>query len=386
MTGVGGPNYFYRRLQSKPVIVERRKASACHVCGEDSVPVSSFLGVCRKCIIKGKGADRAREAHRRGKSRFDLPGEIPQTGVPCDQCVNRCKIEDGEKGYCGIRGNAEGAVGPLVKGAVVEWYYDPLPTNCVATFVCPGGTEAGYPKYSHEPGPEYGHKNLAVFYGACSYDCLFCQNWSYRLLTRELRPVISSEDLASKADEKTSCICYFGGDPTPQINHAIRTSEIAMRRGGITRVCFETNGSMSRGLLKKIAGLSYESGGCIKFDLKTWNDGLHKALCGASNRNTLSNFKWLAEYEKERGERGFPLAIASTLMIPGYVEADEVSLIAEFIADINPEIPYSLLAFHGAYEMTDMPTTLQRTADECLSAALGHGLRTVNIGNKHLLR
>jgi len=50
----------------------------------------------------------------------------------------------------------------------------------VADWVCAGGTGAGYPQFAHRAGPEYGHKNLAVFYQACSFDCLFCHNWQYR--------------------------------------------------------------------------------------------------------------------------------------------------------------------------------------------------------------
>ncbi len=359
--------------------------SVCESCGSRSEIVSSFLGVCRDCIVEGKGKERIAQAHRKSKARFDLPLEIPTEGKPCGQCVNVCRIPSGERGYCGIRQNSDGKVEPVVEGAVVEWYYDPLPTNCVATFVCPGGTGAGYPEYAHAKGPERGYKNLAVFYGACSYDCLFCQNWTYRALTQELRPIMSARELASKVDEKTSCICYFGGDPTPQIEHAIRTSEIAVERDEIMRICFETNGSMSKTFLRRIATLSYDSGGCIKFDLKTWNEDLNIALCGTSNKNTLRNFEWLADYEKERGDRGFPFVIASTLMIPGYVESDEVEKIASFVAGLNPDIPYSLLAFYGAYEMLDVPTTSRRIADECYSVAKECGLSNVRIGNIHLL-
>ncbi|MFQ5883947.1 MAG: radical SAM protein [Thermoplasmata archaeon] len=357
----------------------------CEPCGASSKVVSSFLGVCRDCILEGEGRERIAEAHRRSKARFDLPLEIPTEGKSCGQCVNLCRITSGEKGYCGIRGNVEGKISSLVDGAVVDWYYDPLPTNCVATFVCPGGTGAGYPKFAHTKGPEYGHRNLAVFYGACSFDCLFCQNWTYRSLTRDLKPVMSAKDLASKVDSKTSCVCYFGGDPTPQIEHAIRTAKIARERDAITRICFETNGSMSRRYLREVAEFSYDSGGCFKFDLKTWNEDLNVALCGTSNKNTLRNFEWLVEYEKERGERGFPFIIASTLMIPGYVESDEVKKIASFLADLNPAIPYSLLAFYGAYEMIDVPATSRAIADECYLAAKNCGLPNVNIGNIHLL-
>lgn len=359
--------------------------AVCEVCGRSSATISSFLGICRDCILRGEGKEKIAEAHRKSKARFDLPLEIPSKGKSCGQCVNLCKIPDGERGYCGIRVNTNGKVCSLVEGAIAEWYYDPLPTNCVATFVCPGGTGAGYPEYAHTKGPEYGYRNLAVFYGACSYDCLFCQNWTYRSLTRNQKPIISEQDLASKVDSKTSCICYFGGDPTPQIDHAIRTSRIAMDRDAITRICFESNGSMSRRFLREIADLSYRSGGCIKFDLKTWNEELNIALCGTSNKNTLGNLEWLLDYENEMGKRGFPLVIASTLMIPGYVDADEVSKIASFLAELDPDIPYSLLAFYGAYEMMDIPTTSRKIADECYSIARECGLSKVHIGNIHLL-
>ncbi|MCJ2563548.1 MAG: hypothetical protein LN417_05615 [Candidatus Thermoplasmatota archaeon] len=47
---------------------------------------------------------------------------------------------------------------------------------------------------------------------------------------------------------------------------------------------------------------------------------------------------------------------------------------------MTPDIPYSLLAFHGTYEMMDIPTTSRRIADECHSAAKECGLTNVRIG------
>lgn len=48
---------------------------------------------------------------------------------------------------------------------VLMTYLDPLPTNCVATPVCPA-IGRGYPKYSLSKDGEYGYFNLAVFMGA----------------------------------------------------------------------------------------------------------------------------------------------------------------------------------------------------------------------------
>jgi pyruvate formate lyase activating enzyme len=281
-----------------------------------------------------------------------------------------------------VRGNK--LAGANAEIGNVSWYYDALPTNCVADWVCPGGSGAGYPRYTYSQGPEYGYKNLAVFYQACSLDCLFCQNWQYRSSATQASRVGSLE-LASAVDTRTSCICYFGGDPTPQLPHALRASQLALERnkGGILRICWETNGSMHPALLEQAAKLSLNSGGCIKFDLKAWSDELHIALCGVSNKRTLENFRLLASHIGERPSP--PFLIASTLVVPGYIDKAEISRIAGFIASLSPDIPYALLAFQPQFMMTDLPPTSRRHAEECLEAAKMEGLTNVRLGNIRLI-
>jgi pyruvate formate lyase activating enzyme len=77
--------------------------------------------------------------------------------------------------------------------------------------------------------------------------------------------------------------------------------------------------------------------------------------------------------------------IASTLLVPGYVDAEEVGRIAQFIARHNPNIPYSLLGFAPAYLIPDLPTTSVRHAESAREAALDAGLVNVRLGNRHLL-
>ena len=91
----------------------------------------------------------------------------------------------------------------------------------------------------------------------------------------------------------------------------------------------------------------------------------------------------MANYFNKRPEP--PLLIASTLLVPGYVDEREVGKIAEFIASLNPDIPYSLLGFHPHFYMNDLPRTSQKHAEKCLTAAYRAGLKRVKIGNIHLL-
>jgi pyruvate formate lyase activating enzyme len=289
-------------------------------------------------------------------------------------------------GYCGLRKNERGRlVGVSAEKGKLSWYHDPLPTNCVGDWVCPGCTGAGYPTYAHAAGPELGYKNLAVFFQACSFNCLFCQNWQFKEETLKPRTT-PAKDLVGDVDDRTSCICYFGGDPTPQLPFALKASRLAREKakGRIFRVCWETNGSMHKGFLDKMMELALESGGCIKFDLKAWDENLHIALTGVTNKRTLENF---VRAGAGIGRRPVPpLLIASTLLVPGYIDEEEVRSLARFIAGTDPGIPYSLLAFYPHFYLSDLPLTTRAQAEGCAAAAREEGLTNVRIGNIHLLR
>ncbi|MEW6686557.1 MAG: radical SAM protein [Candidatus Edwardsbacteria bacterium] len=345
----------------------------CICCKKESPLISSRIGVCLDCIHNrfSEVKQHLGEVHAQTRRGFQLP-EIPPKdiqGVKCNLCVNECQIGEGKKGYCGLRESKGGKLFSL--DGLLDWYYDPLPTNCVADWVCEGSKEIGF-------------KNLAVFYGACSFDCLFCQNWHYKeYISRPRRT--TPEESAEKVDDKTACICYFGGDPTPQLSHAIKTSELALEKtkGRTLRICWETNGTMNPSYLDRMAELSYNSNGCIKFDLKTFNENLNIALCGVTNKRTLENFASLVSLHKKR--RNPPFLIASTLLIPGYIDREEVRNIVQFIASLDEEIPYSLLGFYPHFMMNDLPRTSRLQAEECLKAAKDVGLKRVHIGNLHLL-
>jgi pyruvate formate lyase activating enzyme len=361
----------------------------CRICEKKSSLISSQLGLCLDCI-RSRAEDAheiALGVHARIRTGWGLPGEAPRhpEGIACDLCVNSCRIGEGQWGYCGLRQNAQGRIeGVSAAKGKLSWYHDPLPTNCVADWVCPAGSRCGYPKYSYSEDAEYGYDNLAVFPHACTFHCLFCQNWHFRHYTFENR-CETVESLVRAVNEKTACVCYFGGDPSPQLPYLLRASRAMRERneGRILRICWETNGAMSKRLLEEVADSALTSGGCIKVDLKAWNGTLHVALTGVTNRRTLENFKWLASWIPSRPEP--PFLIASTLMVPGYIDAQEVRRIAGFIASLNPEIPYSLLAFHPDYKMTDLATTSRKQAQECLDAAKQAGLKRVRVGNVHLL-
>jgi pyruvate formate lyase activating enzyme len=120
-------------------------------------------------------------------------------------------------------------------------------------------------------------------------------------------------------------------------------------------------------LLDAALHYSLQTSGCVEFDLKSFDEDLSLTLSGVSNQRTLENFARAARRFDEQPEP--PLVVASTLLVPGYVEPDQVAKIANFIAAIHVGIPYSLLAFAPNFYFHDLPCTSEIHAREAEAAA-----------------
>lgn len=374
----------------------------CKFCGKKDDFISSVLQVCRKCILNEnweKIKDHVNNVHKNVRELVNLPGiparrQSPKIAFSCNFCINECKLDPGDTSYCGLRTlDTQGK--PLLpfptrKHAYMHGYLDPNPTNCCNAWFCPAGTNKGYPDYSTIDGPEYGTYSYAAFFYGCSMNCLFCQNASHKIISQD--KLFSAEDIAVQivANEKTTCLCYFGGTPEPQLSFSINLANKILDKinksnpSRIFRICWEWNGTGNPALVEECMKIASKTGGNIKFDLKSFHEKLNIALCGVTNGRTLQNFKLLAEnYFGKR--KNVPEMAGCTLLVPGYINQEEVEKIARFIASINDEIPYSLLVFHPDYQMKDLPITPRKQAEGCLSVAKKY-LKNVNLGNQFLLQ
>jgi len=133
-----------------------------------------------------------------------------------------------------------------------------------------------------------------------------------------------------------------------------------------------------------------EAGVHFGHQTRFWNPKMAPFIFGHRNKihivnleRTLENFQRVAARADERPDP--PLLVASTLLVPGYIDEREVRAIARFIARASPDIPYALLAFHPQFAMNDLPTTSRRHAERAAEAATEAGLTRVRLGNLHLL-
>ena len=210
-------------------LYERGRAE-CRLCCRPQPLMAETLELCPDCARQKAGHLQASAAHRRSRQLFDLPEKPPRTagGTRCPFCANECVIGEEERGFCGLRTVRDGRLRHIAgtpRRGILHWYRDPLPTNCVADWVCPGSTQSG-------------KHNLAVFYKSCTLDCLFCQNWHFRQTDALRHEGTSARRLADCAEPSTYCVCFFGGDPASQLPHALAAARSLAQRGVL--VCWET--------------------------------------------------------------------------------------------------------------------------------------------------
>jgi pyruvate formate lyase activating enzyme len=136
-------------------------------------------------------------------------------------------------------------------------------------------------------------------------------------------------------------------------------------------VLFETNGYA---LTEHNLAILKEGGvDAFWLDIKAFDPKTYKKLCGTSNQTVLDAIA--LSYDA-----GFILEIL-TLYIPGWVETDQHTAIAQLIAETDPTIPTTLLAFFPSYQFSLVrPPSVQQMVLSA-QAMQQQGLSNLRLGN-----
>lgn len=169
-------------------------------------------------------------------------------------------------------------------------------------------------------------------------------------------------------------VAFTGGDLTCNPEFYAEAAEKIKDACSDMWVLIETNGfGLTKANLEVLA-----SGGVDSFwlDIKAYDPQLYRRLCGADNTTVLKAPELIVDM-------GFELEVL-TLYIPGWVEAEEIRRIAELVAQVDRDIPFTVLAFFPAHKMADVrpPTVLELARG--YMAAREAGLRRVKVGNVHV--
>jgi len=283
----------------------------------------------------------------------ELVDALERDRLRCVACGHQCPIPDGASGVCKVRFNQGGRL-RVPFGYVGGVQCDPIEKK---------------PFFHAYPGA------LAYSLGmlGCDLHCSYCQNWVTSQALRDPMAIAPPEDvtpeyLAEDAVRRgAQVVVSTYNEPLITVEWAVAVFKEARRRDLVTG--FVSNGNGTDRVLEFLRPHI----DLYKVDLKSFSDRHYREL-GGRLQPILDTITWL--------HRAGVWVEIVTLLIPGFNDSDEeLRGLTAFLADVSPDIPWHVTAFHPDYKMTDTEST---TAASLLRAArIGHeaGLRYVYGGN-----
>ncbi len=294
-------------------------------------------------------AERLDSLVREGELYERLAGDR----VRCYACGHRCLILEGQRGVCQVRYNRDGKL----------W----VPHGYVGALQC-DPTEKK-PFFHVLPGSQ------ALTFGmlGCDYHCSYCQNWLTSQALRDPAAGLAPEELA--AQDLVAAAARLGArvvassynEPLITSEWAVDIFKLAKPQG--LRTAYISNGNGTREVLEYLRPWV----DCYKIDLKSMSAKSYRQL-GGKLENVLETVRTVHEL-------GFWMEIV-TLVVPGFNDSEEeLREAARFLADVSPDIPWHVTAFHKDYRMTDPENTGPRTLLRAAELGRREGLRYVYAGN-----
>ena len=276
--------------------------------------------------------------------------------VQCDVCPRRCRLHEGQRGLCFVRGRDRDGIELYTYGRSSGFCVDPIEKKPLNHFL-PGSSV------------------LSFGTAGCNLACKFCQNWDMSK-SREMDTLADSAspvELATTA-RRLGCasVAFTYNDPTVFMEYAIDVAG-ACREQGVRTVAVTAGYICPAPREEFFAGID-----AANVDLKAFTQRFYRHVCGAELAPVLDTLVYL------KRETTVWLEI-TTLLIPGENDSEaELDAMTRWIHDeLGPDVPLHFSAFHPDWKMTDRPPTPPATLTRARELAMRNGLHYVYTGNVH---
>lgn len=281
--------------------------------------------------------------------------KLGEKNVQCFLCNHNCRIKPSKFGVCGMRENVDGILYTHAYGDIIAANVDPIEKK---------------PLYHFLPGT----RSFSIATAGCNFQCGFCQNWQISQASKKKNRELSAsmllpEEVVAKAiDNGCKSISYTYTEPTIFFEYALETARLARKKGLLN--VFVTNGFMS---LKALDMIHPYLDAC-NVDLKSFNDEFYKKICKGRLSPILDSIEYMRKI-------GIWLEI-TTLVIPGTNDSEEeLKNIADFIATVDPDIPWHISRFHPDFKFMETIPTPVKTMEQARAIGKKAGLRFIYLGN-----
>lgn len=256
--------------------------------------------------------------------------------IICPVCPHHCSLAEGQYGRCRARKNENGTIISTSYGKLTALMLDPIEKKPLRHF---------------HPGSQI----LSVGSFGCNLSCPFCQNYEISMCSESETGCrhMSPEELADLAEQCKMYgnigVAFTYNEPLIGYEYVRDTARLVHARG--MKNVLVTNGTAELSVLDEI--LPYID--AMNIDLKGFSEGYYKKLGG--DLKTVKHF-----IERAAGRDANCHVELTTLIVPGENDSEEkMEQEAQWIAAINPDIPFHVTRFFPHYKMTDRePTDVQK--------------------------
>jgi pyruvate formate lyase activating enzyme len=276
--------------------------------------------------------------------------------IQCDVCPRECKLSEGQRGLCFVRGRENNQIVLYTYGRSSGYCIDPIEKKPLNHFL---------------PGTPI----LSFGTAGCNLICQFCQNWDISK-SREMDTLAdeASPELIAKVAKRLGCksVAFTYNDPVIFMEYAIDVAK-ECHKYGIKTV------AVTAGYIKEKAREEfYQYMDAANVDLKAFTEDFYRRICGGHLKPVLETLEFL----KKSTSVWFEI---TTLLIPGENDSSqEIQNECEWILEhLGPDVPIHFTAFHPDFKMLNKPRTPYSTLLRARKIALEVGLHYVYVGNVH---
>ncbi len=271
-----------------------------------------------------------------------------EAGIQCRLCPHMCLIMPGRHGRCRVRFNRDGQLDIPFYGHVSSVAVDPIEKK---------------PLYHFFPASSI----LSVGFVGCSFRCPFCQNFSISQSTNQTsNQILPPEQLVGMAVERDSFgLAYTYSEPIVHLEYVLDCARLAHKHG--LKNVLVSNGFVNAEPAEELLSVL----DAANIDLKSFNSDFYKSEIGG-DLEAVKRFL-------TRAAKKIHLEVTTLVIAEKNDSPDEIDSITQFLADLDPEIPYHLSCYFPAYRYT-LPPTNPETVSRLATIARRH-LSFVYLGN-----
>jgi pyruvate formate lyase activating enzyme len=273
--------------------------------------------------------------------------------VRCDLCPRRCVVDDGERGFCGVRENRNGIYYTLVYSNPCAVHVDPIEKK---------------PFFHFLPAT----LSFSIATAGCNIECAYCQNWEIsQSRPEQTKNVYMPPKKVIELAKRFGCasVSFTYTEPVVFYEYMFDTAKLANKSD--IKALMVTNAFIEPKPLREVCKVLDG----IKVDFKAFSEEFYRKVC----RGQLKPVLRAIELIKESG-KWLELVV---LIVPGLNDSPkEVKQMCNWIkANLGVDVPIHFSRFIPMYKLRNLPPTPVETLERCHNIAKEVGLHYVYIGN-----